>query len=630
MSRGTPDDPELQWQSGLPFSGRFGDVYFDRERGREESETVFLGGCDLPGAWSDRPCYVIAETGFGTGLNFLVTWDAWRRHRKPGQRLHFLSVEGFPLTTTDLLRAAKPYPELARLYQQLAERYPVTTRGYHRVFFDDDKVCLTLLIGEVADMLEQLEATVDAWFLDGFAPARNPGMWRPEVLRQIARLSRPGARLATFTAAGAVRRGLTEVGFDMTRAPGFGSKRERLLGRFTGTPESGCPAWFKPPPAADSGEPVTVLGNGIGGCAVSRALERRGHPHRWLGHGAGASSNPAANVMPRFEAGPGAAGRFLWAAYRFALGFWQETGDAWRPAGSLALARDASDLQRQQRVHEYWQMPASTMIQLSAGEASDAAGVSLRRSGLWYPESGLVDGSRLAGLIAPQFEEARPTGLARSEEGWLLSGAELLEPSRHLVLATGVQGLGSRWSGLPLQAWWGQTLNLPSGPASDRLKCTLVAGRYLTPSRNGHHLAGASFHRGSDPADDHQALHRQVTEAFPELVDLGPPQSSWSGIRCATPDRLPAVGPLPDWEEFDRRFGWLRHGPARGIDVPDPPHDQLFALTGLGARGFTTAPLCGEWLVSLITGDPWPLERDLALAVHASRFAVRDLRRGRR
>ena len=208
-----------------PRSPRFNDFYFQPGQGIEESRFTFIQGCDLPRNWQDRHQFVIAETGFGTGLNFLLTWQQWRLNRVPGRCLHYLSAEAFPLDRRQLEIALSPWRELKSLAVQLLDKYPPITPGYHRLVFSGDQVFLTLLIGDAAEQLTEMEASVDAWYLDGFAPAHNPDMWSPALFTQIARLSRPGARLATYTAAGPVHRGLQQAGFEISKTPGYGSKR---------------------------------------------------------------------------------------------------------------------------------------------------------------------------------------------------------------------------------------------------------------------------------------------------------------------------------------------------------------------------------------------------------------------
>ncbi|NWG46992.1 MAG: tRNA (5-methylaminomethyl-2-thiouridine)(34)-methyltransferase MnmD, partial [Alphaproteobacteria bacterium] len=215
-------------ESGTPVSARFGDVYFSREGGVAETRHVFLEGCDLPAALAGRARFAIGETGFGTGLNLLVTALTWREATEEGW-LDYVSTELYPLTRDKLCEAlgrlSAREPALAPAAAELIDAWPAPCAGFHRIELGSLRTRLTLLVGDAAEMLGALEARIDAWFLDGFSPARNPEMWSPALFRETARLSAPGARLATYTVAARVRTGLAEAGFALTRRPGFGRKR---------------------------------------------------------------------------------------------------------------------------------------------------------------------------------------------------------------------------------------------------------------------------------------------------------------------------------------------------------------------------------------------------------------------
>ena len=228
----------VEWtDEGAPRSIRFDDVYYSRDNGLAESEFVFLQGNQLPCRWqnwnSRRFC--IAETGFGTGLNFLLTWQAWRAAEQPRPELHYLSIEKYPLSTQNIAKALAAWPQLRPLAEQLLAQYPGLVPGQHRLLLEQGKVTLDLWWEDVADALPDLASQrrpfVDAWYLDGFAPARNEAMWHGDVLDAVAALSRPNASFATFTAAGHVRRHLTKAGFSVEKVAGYGSKRECLRGR---------------------------------------------------------------------------------------------------------------------------------------------------------------------------------------------------------------------------------------------------------------------------------------------------------------------------------------------------------------------------------------------------------------
>ena len=222
-------DPDISWRGdAVPVSGRFNDPYYSVENGLAETRHVFLAGNDLPGRWRGRTQFTIGELGFGTGLNFLTTWKSWRDRRQTG-RLSFVSVEGYPLNADDVWRATAAFPEIGELAKALINQLPPRRPGHHLLRFDSGRIALLLVYGEVASALDEMALLADAWYLDGFAPARNPEMWAPDILSRVAARSSPNATVATFTAAGAVRRGLVDAGFAMKRHPGFGSNGNAWL-----------------------------------------------------------------------------------------------------------------------------------------------------------------------------------------------------------------------------------------------------------------------------------------------------------------------------------------------------------------------------------------------------------------
>ena len=231
------EQARIDWQDGTPRSRRFGDVYFSAEDGAGESRHVFLDGIGAPATWAGRRRFTIIETGFGSGLNFALTWRAWIASAPADAVLHYVSVEGFPMAADDLRRALAAFPEVGDEAAALTALYPPPVPGFHRRHLAGGRVVLTLLFGPVEDMLASLSARADAWYLDGFAPRANPDMWTPALFQHMRRLSAPGARFATFTAAGDVRRGLAEAGFAVGKAPGFGRKRDCLRGELIAKPD---------------------------------------------------------------------------------------------------------------------------------------------------------------------------------------------------------------------------------------------------------------------------------------------------------------------------------------------------------------------------------------------------------
>lgn len=224
---------QISWRDGqVPVADRFDDPYYSLENGLDETRHTFLGGNDLPerfragGQTGDKAggqdVFHVAELGFGTGLNFLATAQAWAEAGAPGQ-LTFTSFEAFPMATADMEQALAAFPDLPGREALVAAWGDSSPREVNGVTLD-------LRLGDARETLPAWGGCADAWFLDGFAPARNPELWGEDLMTQVARHTAPGGTFATYTSAGHVRRALEAAGFDVTRRPGYGRKRHMSTG----------------------------------------------------------------------------------------------------------------------------------------------------------------------------------------------------------------------------------------------------------------------------------------------------------------------------------------------------------------------------------------------------------------
>ena len=645
---GTLPSPALSWQAdGTPFAQDFGDVYFSRAGGLAETRHVFHAGCGLPEAWSGKSRFVIGELGFGTGLNFLATVELWRRTAKAGAHLHYVAVEGYPLAPKDLAVALAPWPEIAPLAQELLRVYPEPQSGFHRLFLTGG-IFLTLLCGDVADVLAQAEGEIDAWFLDGFSPEKNPALWQPRVFAEIARLSHTkneGTQLATYSVAGNVRRGLEAAGFDVEKTPGFAGKREMLRGHFKGTgPASALQPWFATPSHRVTQRHVAIIGGGIAGAAVAHALRQRGWQStivdKHLSIAGEASGNRAAGLMPRLTAAPNLDGRFYAAAWPFVL---KTLKGQIRGDGLLQLATDADEATRQQRLMEAQPLPDALLRRVDAQEASNISGCELPFGGLFFPQGGWVRPQEICASLAEGSDLLLGVDVKtlRFDHGvWQLgdvSGHVVLE-SDIVVVANALEAASfTQTNWLPLQARRGQVTYVPATPQSTDLRCVLTYGGYLTPADSGVHCLGATFDwvdvQNSESraviAEDHARNLADLAAVLPQMLAHADTSalSGRAGLRCTTLDHLPLAGALPDHPTFLADFADLRHGHPWARYPTAQYQPGLFTLTGLGARGMVSAPLAAEVLASIICDEPWPLERDLVTALHPARFLVRDLKR---
>jgi tRNA 5-methylaminomethyl-2-thiouridine biosynthesis bifunctional protein len=624
---------------GTPFSPTYGDVYHTAHGGLEQARHVFLGGNDLPERWTGVDGFVILETGFGLGLNFLATWQAWRESRAGG-RLHFISVEKHPFRHDDLAGLLASYPELAEHARELLRQYPPLTPGCHRLHFDDGRVTLTLLFGDAQALLRQLAASVDAVFLDGFAPARNPGMWSPALFAAITRLCHPGTSLATWSVAGEVRHALELNHWTLMRRPGFATKREMLCGKRSGA-IAPAPTFFPTPVAGN--RHVIVIGAGLAGTAISERLANRGWQvdifERHDGPAREASGNPAGILLPHLAKDDALAARLSRACYLYALRrFADLPGVRWSPCGVLQIARDAGHEILQRATIGQLKPPADFAAFLERDAAEGLIGRAVAHGGWWFPGGGWVGpGSVCAAMLLAGGARMRlhfgseVASLRKYSDGWqaLDCRGGVLASAPHVVLANAHAANRLLARALPLTPIRGQ-ISCLSQDMAERIDPpfhhVLCRSGYVTPAQAGIVCVGASFDSGdtdlSTRLADHEGNMQRLDELLPgaaqgiDAARLG----GRVGLRSAAPDRLPLVGTLPD--------ATANAGSAATLETL-PRLTGLHALLGLSARGMVWAPLAAELLASQLEGEPLPVERDLLRAVDPARFHLRALRRGK-
>lgn len=658
--------PTLRWQGDdTPVSTAFDDFYYSSENGLAEGRHVFLTGNELPQRWQapGDQRFVVAETGFGTGLNFLLTWQAWRDRCNAAegpQRLHYLALEKFPLAAADLQRAGASWPELAPLLTQLLAQYPQPLPGAHRALFDAGAVTLDLWWGDIEAVLDDLghcrRPLVDAWYLDGFTPARNAAMWRPELWPKVAALSRPGATFATFTAASAVTRGLAQAGFAVRKAPGFGRKREHARGQLSSRipmPSLRGTPWDLPDHEQERPGQVLVIGAGLAGCHTAAALARRGIQVTLLDRGAvaaGASGNAQGVLYTRLSHRHSPLTDFALASFDFAsrqyrAGFAAGTlqgGIDGALCGSFHQVADCQELERM--VPLLAPVPELAQV-LDADSANAVLGIAQGSAGYWYPHSGWMSPPALCRALLQHpliavHEHCGPLRLQWLDNAWQADGAAgtvARAPAAVVAAGTDCAELASLdW--LPTRAIRGQTTQLPALSALAGLRSALCHSGYVAPATAAGHCIGATFApRDADPElrrrDQVQNL-QQLAAAVPsaaaalsglEQTEL-PGRTGW---RCASPDYLPLVGPVPDREAFMRGYARLRDNARTEIPLAGKYLPGLYLNTGHGSRGLTSTPLAAELLASQLCGEPLPLEPELGRALAPARFIIRDLGRNR-
>ncbi|MER0232479.1 bifunctional tRNA (5-methylaminomethyl-2-thiouridine)(34)-methyltransferase MnmD/FAD-dependent 5-carboxymethylaminomethyl-2-thiouridine(34) oxidoreductase MnmC [Enterobacter hormaechei] len=646
---------------GTPVSRDFDDVYFSNDNGLEETRYVFLDGNHLGTRFPEHPrsLFVVAESGFGTGLNFLTLWQAFDCFRAAYpeatlQRLHFISFEKFPLTAHDLRLAHQSWPELAHWAEQLQTQWPPAIGGCHRLILDDGRVTLDLWLGDINDLTDKLDDSmnqkVDAWFLDGFAPAKNPDMWSPHLFSAMARLARPGATLATFTSAGFVRRGLQEAGFTMRKTKGFGRKRDMLVGVME--QDLAIPAqapWFAR--RASTSREVAIVGGGIASALLSLALLHRGWQVTLYcadeGPATGASGNRQGALYPLLSAHDPALFQFFPAAFTFASRLYDSLPVAFDHdwCGVTQLGWDEKS---QQKITQMLSLglPEDIAHAVTAQQVTETTGVDTGCGGIQYPLGGWLCPAELTSAAIALGQSRGLTvhyahkvqSLSRTAH-WKLRFADGKEAQHaSVVLANGHHITQfTQTASLPVYPVGGQVSHIPTAPQLSKLRQVLCYDGYLTPQNpsNGHHCIGASYHRGETDMQyseaDQQQNRQRLVDCFPDAswakeVDVSEGQAR-CGVRCATRDHLPMAGNVPDYDATLEVYQDLADSKETAVSAP--VHPELFMLGGLGSRGLCSAPLLAEALAAQMSDEPVPLDRVTLAGLNPNRLWVRKLLKGK-
>lgn len=561
-----------------PRSQQFDDVYFSAEDGLAETGHVFVEGNGLPGRWQGRDRFTIAETGFGTGLNFLAAWKLFDETAVPGAFLDFISVEKYPLSAAEIRKGLAHWaPQLGHYLERFLDQYPLRTAGFHRMVFDG-RVALTLIFDDANDALPQIRAQVDAWFLDGFTPAKNPLMWTQAVFNEMARLSVPGATFATFTAAGDVKRGLREAGFTVNKQKGFGRKRDMLAGFMPGD--------TKPLPRRTGR--VAIIGGGLAGASCAYVLKQYGFaPVLYEKEGAlatGASGNRLGLYNPRFTAFRGSESDFYAPAFALAHRTFNTMKEIdFNPCGALHLMTDDDKRKRFLRTVENWGWHKDHMRLVDAAEASATAGVRVEHDALYLPDSGSVSPQKLCKAYTKDIDVRLNTlaALATCDEDFV-------------VLAGGPALLDQ---GLQLETVRGQVSYPAPNDQLRALKTALCYGGYLAPGSDGSLMLGSTFQKWLSDTDvkegDHADNLAKLAEAIPSLSGLSI-EGGRAGLRTAAKDRFPVIG-------------------ARG-------DGRVYLSAAHGSHGILSSLMAAHLIADALRGGPFCLPERAVRALDPQRF----------
>lgn len=654
---------QLIWDKNQqPISKQFDDVYFSRHNGLEETRYIFIQHNNLAQRFStinkEQPVFTIGETGFGSGLNFLCTLQVFLKNAPHYARLHFISAEKYPLQNEDLDKALSLWPELVELKEALIAQYPPLFPGFYNLSFDNHRVRLTLLWGDATTQLSTLTGSyVDAWFLDGFAPQKNPDLWNDALIKQVTRLSKIGTTFSTFTAASDVRKKLINAGFEVIKTAGFANKREMLCGRWTQPPQPPTSKpWFQLAIPKPSVKKVTVIGGGLAGATTAWSLAKRGWQVTVIDKNNTIAQESSGNlqgvIYARLSAFNNTPNKFMVQAYQHSLNllnsiYKNKHNDTWSPCGVLQLAFNDKEQKRFSELLNSQLYPHDILIPITANKASELVRTTISQNGIYFPHGGWVNPPSFckdlvnhSSITVITNTEVTHLDFDESNKLW-----NLLDLNKKNITQTPVVIIANnanacsfeQTKNIPIKYIRGQITHLTSSTTSETINTVVCTERYFTPARHGIHSLGASFNLHDQTnairAEDHQAnldaLHNSLPELYATLTKQPENQLTHLqgrvGFRAVTPDYMPIVGPVPTETQFIEDYAGLRKNANARIMTQGTYYPGLFINTAHGSKGLLSCPLSAELLASYINGEMLPLEKEVAELLHPARFIIKDL-----
>ena len=653
-------------QENTPVSDKFDDVYFSNQDGLAETHYVFLEGNQLWERWVhyQEAHFVIAETGFGTGLNFFAVTTLFREFRQkypdsPLKRLYFISFEKYPLLLYALQQAHLAYPQFSHLAQHLQQHWLNPIQGCYRFHFDE--TTLDLWFGDVAENLPQLgdymNDKIDAWFLDGFAPSKNPDMWNEQLYQQMFRFTKPQGTFATFTAASAVRKGLENAGFNITKRKGFGKKRECLSGQKTYEKLTALSApWFHSQPANLNKQDIAIIGGGIASLCTAISLVKRGAKITIYCEdeqtALNASGNKQGAFYPQLSDDNDRNIRFYIHAFAYGHQFLQwaiqhKIEFEHEFCGVALCAYNEKTESKLNKIAEL-NLPSDLYQSLSQTELSEKVGLPLPFGGGFIPQGAWLAPRQLVQHAFAFLEKQgvqiktsqKVTALSQTKNGWQITTAENETFCHEVVVLANGHKLTEfeQTQKLPLYPVRGQVSQIPTSENLLKLKTVLCYDGYLTPADQAKtsHCIGASHVRDNatrefsltEQQENQQKIQQNIPEDWTKEVDTSG-NLARIGVRCSVRDLTPMMGAVPHFSAQQAQYQNLFNLRRRKQPIEQAEnYPNLYLIGALGSRGLTSAPFLGETLASLIYGEPLPMSEDLIHNLMPNRSWVRRWLKG--
>ena len=649
----TVQPPQLNFnREGIPCSEYFGDPYFSLTNPLEESHFVFLDSTNILTRWQNRH-FIIGEVGFGFGINFLTTAEAWIK-KSPNHQLHFISIEKHPVRPNDLLQCYQRLEITTSLAKHLIENYPPPVQGSHRIHFKEYNISLTLLFGEALDCLSECDFQADAWYLDGFAPSKNPDLWNESIANEVFRLTKMNGTISTYSAASEVNKNFTQAGFTLSKKSGFGKKREMLTGTRKTKPKPSQfhlnqKSWLRHSYNPTLNKNALIIGAGMAGCMISAALASRGWHvtiiERNSSLASEASGNPNAILMPRLSVDHDVQSQLTLSGYLYTIRLLDQlqhrsNSFSWQQCGAIQVPRDEAQWQRMHTIASQEKIPTCLLEEISRSKASELAQCEIAHDAWHIPLAGWLQPTELCNAVIEQYPNqieliynSEVSSIKFDDDIWCAfdKNSNLIEKADALIIANAFSAkkfAQSEWC--ELFAKRGQITLVPEQECNEHPEKIICADGYITPSINNQILIGASFITGDMNTEIRQEEHEsnidKAKKILPSIsIDLSNHLQGRAAIRAVSKDRLPIVGPVAKQEAFDHDFYQAALGSVRDT-YPTPKYYQnLYIASGFGSRGLSWIPLCSEVLACIINNEPSPIDKHLQEAIHPGRLLMNNL-----
>ncbi len=673
----------VEWRDGLPFSPKFDDVYFSSEGAVEETNHVFISGNQLLEDWQQQTQkqFTLVELGFGTGLNFLVTASHWHKLNQTKQQvsspqsntrrqsLQYISIEKHPLKLADLKKAHALWPEFRTIAETLHNQYPSPSYGRFQIDFFNLNITLILLFMPVQDALGELQndsrsraprLSVDHWFLDGFAPAKNNQMWQHSVFNRIADLSHTGTRLATFSVASAVKTPLKQLGFELKKRKGFGRKREMLTATYHATksaeqtPQSVNikyeKPWFNIAPCSTSNSEqanVAIIGGGIAGCSLAYTLAQKSFNVDLYESNAdlanGASGAAAGIFHPQITTDLNLTSQFSWQAYLCLLSFLKTLPKGFKQQiiQSKGLLRY---LDEQNSARELLNL--ANQFHLNTWVQSGIEQQNGQPQAIYYPDAGALNMTALChyyievaqSLGLTLYSNQKVDNITAQQNHWQVKTTRDSKSYDHIVYCGGAKSsLIEQFNQLPTNTSRGQTCYFEQPELASKISQALCEQVYLVPYDAYKLLIGTSF-ENSDTESLSQKSQQQILQkasafinklGFEGLTDeqiASSPLKGMVGFRLHSKDRLPLVGAAFDGQRLQQDFAKLGQQKILRNQLRHYNRPGLWLNTGYGSHGLNYSLLCSQYLSSLMQNQFSSVSNSISNAINPARYYVRSLK----